>query len=160
MERKNLQTYNMIYSYLMECTKTGVCKIGKSNNPLKRLETIKTGNPFVTLVGVSEIKEQELHKMYDEFRFSGEWFDFPENIKKEVYLLFNPFTDSIKNKNNIISEELLKKIKTLDENFDIVKVNEFTDIIFNKLGADGYRNLLQNCEEFNLLVSKSIYLSI
>jgi len=152
----------MIYSYLMECTRTGVCKIGKSNNPLKRLETIKTGNPFVKLIGVSEIKEQELHKTYAEFRFSGEWFDFPENIKKDVYLLFEPFTESIKNKNKnkFVSEELLKKIKTLDENFDMVKVNEFTDIIFNKLGADGYRELLQNCEEFNLLVSKSIYLSI
>ena len=150
----------MIYSYLMECTKTGVCKIGKSNNPLKRLETIKTGNPFVTLVGVSEIKEQELHKTYADFRFSGEWFDFPENIKKDVYLLFKPFVDSDKFNYKVIDEELIKKIKMLDENFDLVKVNEFTDIIFNKLGVNGFRKLLQDCKEFNDLASKSIYLSI
>ena len=150
----------MIYSYLMECSRTGVCKIGKSNNPLKRLETIKTGNPFVNLIGVSEIKELKLHKMYDEFRFSGEWFNFPENIKKEVYLLFKPFISSDKVNDKVIDEELIKKIKMLDENFDLVKVNEFTDIIFNKLGVNGCRGLLQDCKEFNDLVSKSIYLSI
>jgi hypothetical protein len=52
----------MVYSYLIECTRTGVCKIGKSKNPSKRLVSIKTANPFVELVGISELKEEDLHK--------------------------------------------------------------------------------------------------
>ncbi len=149
----------MIYSYLIECTRTGVCKIGKSNNPIKRLESIKVGNPFVKLIGISEIKENDLHVKYDEFRFSGEWFEFPENIKNEVYSLFKPIEHKITDKQEI-DKEFLNKIKELDENFDLVKVNEFTDIVFKKLGSKGYLKLLKNCKEFNDLASKSIYLSI
>ena len=150
----------MVYSYLIECTRTGVCKIGKSNNPIKRLETIKIGNPFVKLIGISELKENVLHVKYDKFRFSGEWFEFPENIKVEVYSLFKPIDSyNITNKKEI-DEELLNKIKKLDENFNLVKVNEFTDIIFNKLGSKGYSKLLKNCKEFNELVSKYAYLSL
>jgi len=150
----------MVYSYLIECTRTGVCKIGKSNNPIKRFSCIKSGNPFVKLIGVNELKEYDLHKRYGEFRFSGEWFEFPENIKVEVYSLFKPIdSNNITNKKEI-DEEFLNKIKKLDENFHLVKVNEFTDIIFNKLGSKGYSKLLKNCKEFNNLVSKSIYLSI
>lgn len=150
----------MMYSYLIECTRTGVCKIGKSNNPIKRLESIKTGNPFVKLIGLSELKENDLHVKYGEFRFSGEWFEFPENIKNEVYSLFKPIENYGKINNQEIDKEFLNKIKELDEKFNLVKVNEFTDIVFKKLGSKGYSKLLKNCKEFNELVSKSIYLSI
>jgi hypothetical protein len=144
-------------TYLIECSKTGVCKIGKSNTPLKRFDSIKTGNPFVVLIGVSELNESELHEKYSEFRFSGEWFDFPKNIKEEVYSKFKPFENV---KNEFVNDEFIKKIKILDENFDIVSVNKFTDLVYNKLGKGAYIELLRNCQEFNDLVSKSAYLSL
>lgn len=150
----------MVYSYLIECSRTKVCKIGKSNKPLKRFETIKTSNPFVKLVGVSELKEQDLHKQYDEFRFAGEWFDFPDNIKSEVYSLFKPLNELNTVNDNFVNDKFLEKIKMLDENFDAEKVDEFTDNLYKKLGMNGYRELLHECCEFNDLVSRAMYLSL
>jgi hypothetical protein len=150
----------MIYSYLLECNRTGVCKIGKSSNPIKRFTSLKTANPFITMIGVSELKEEELHKKYAEFRFSGEWFEFPENVKNQIYQLFKPLDNFHEIKNEFISEKLLNKIKKLNEEFDRLKFDKFTDKIFKELGPTEFKKLLHDCDEFKDLVSNSMILSL
>ena len=63
-------------------------------------------------------------------------------------------------KNEFITEKLLNKIKKLNEEFDIVKVNEFTENVFKDLGPTNFRKLLQDCQEFNDLMSNAVILSL
>ncbi len=160
----------MQYTYLMECGKTGVCKIGRSNDPEKRLLMFKTSNPFIKLIGISGVKESYLHTKYDKFRFSGEWFEFPREVKYEVYSFFKPFNDE--NKANILkplndetkvndpNQEILDIVKILSVEFDIVKINEYDNTIYNKLGPRSYRKLLRTCNEFRDLMTNAMLMSI
>ena len=58
-------------------------KLGKGNNPTKRLRTFQTGNPCtLTLLGTIECEdstqafelEKELHERFKHLRDRGEWF--------------------------------------------------------------------------------------
>jgi hypothetical protein len=67
--------------YIMQCSQTGVVKIGVSNNPVSRLSAIQTGYPFLLklerIIKTDEprLLERQLHKLLDDFRLKGEWFD-------------------------------------------------------------------------------------
>ena len=53
-------------------------KIGKSNNPIKRLKTLRTANPTVKLICFGKKKsESTLHLMFKRYLVGGEWFDLP-----------------------------------------------------------------------------------
>lgn len=72
-------------------------KIGKTNNPLKRLETLQTSNAsslkFIYLFDCNDNYEKRLHKLLEEYktRSSSEWFNL-KNINLYSYLkkLNNP----------------------------------------------------------------------
>jgi hypothetical protein len=60
--------------------KRKVCKIGVSNNPDKRLQTVQVGYPwdlkmhrYVKIANAVDI-EKKLHNRFADFRLNGEWF--------------------------------------------------------------------------------------
>lgn len=84
------QVYFKSYSYLIKDTRSNIYKIGKSDDPIKRYNSLKTANPFIEFIGVNLIAEKDLHKKYSQYRYTGEWFEFPDKIKNEVLKLFKP----------------------------------------------------------------------
>jgi DNA-binding XRE family transcriptional regulator len=63
-------------------------KIGFATNPSKRIASIQTSSPFkldvVLIIDGNFETEQNLHKMFREYRHTGEWFEFVEPIKKFI----------------------------------------------------------------------------
>lgn len=74
------------YAYLMADSQ-GLYKIGYSNNPATRLKSITSKSNPVTLVCQipserCNFLEYELHKMFHDFRVSGEWFELaPDDVE-------------------------------------------------------------------------------
>lgn len=65
--------------YIFLDKQSGVCKIGRSSNVLRRLSGIQTGYPFelvvyLTLKGLGDL-ERTFHELLSDFRLKGEWFD-------------------------------------------------------------------------------------
>ena len=154
----------IICSYLIEDTKNNLYKIGKSNDPINRLKTFKVSNPFVKLIGVSFIKEKYLHSVYFKYRVVGEWFNFTNEIKNEVFKLFKPINE--KNNNYILNDYFMNDFAILNE-FVILEqeknyqgINNLSSRIFNKIGSKNYRKLLAEDDEFNRIVSSAIYMNL
>lgn len=73
------------YVYLLY-SESGLYKIGVSNDVEKRMSTLKTGSGYpIMCLAYYKTKdkpttvERILHKLFDEFRVQGEWFDFPKD---------------------------------------------------------------------------------
>ena len=81
-DRKKTKKSNQVYIIKMqdESLAETVYKIGISNAPGKRLQTLNTSSPFeLTMVHrfvaePAEDAEKQLHAMYQNTRLSGEWF--------------------------------------------------------------------------------------
>jgi len=72
-------------AYLIFDTKTELTKIGESNNPKKRLYSLKTSNPNLVLVYYQkDLNEKELHKKYYLKRVFREWFKLTINDYIEI----------------------------------------------------------------------------
>jgi len=60
-------------------------KIGYAEDPSKRIPSIQTSSPFrlevLLIIDGDYSVEKKLHSKFQEFRVSGEWFDFTEEIK-------------------------------------------------------------------------------
>jgi len=72
--------------YLITNREKGICKIGFSNNPEKRLLQLQTGNPYkltleCTIDGSIDL-ERELHEQFKSLSLVGEWFNFTKEIKE------------------------------------------------------------------------------
>lgn len=73
-------------------------KIGKSNDPIKRLKSLQTGCPSkITMVGAIKCKsenhafrvESAFHKYFSEKRKDGEWFHCTDFILTKVWDVLN-----------------------------------------------------------------------
>ena len=74
-ERCSKNTNNKIKTYIMKDAKTGLYKIGKSNNPEYREKTLQAEKPTIKTIKVFDYNiESKLHKDYNEQRVRGEWF--------------------------------------------------------------------------------------
>jgi hypothetical protein len=66
--------------YFIQSDVTGSIKIGRSNNPKRRLGDLQTGNPRkIKLISVIEGKghlEKKLHESLKDFKLRLEWFDY------------------------------------------------------------------------------------
>lgn len=81
--QKLLESGYSVYVYLMEDTRNGLFKIGKSNNPLKRERTLQSEVPTTYLrfaLPCEESMESELHQRYSSFRKRGEWFEIDSSM--------------------------------------------------------------------------------
>lgn len=69
---------NVGYVYLFTCEKIGVCKIGFSKDPHKRLNHVQVGFPYkLILANYREgtmLDEKNLHNKNSQRRLNGEWF--------------------------------------------------------------------------------------
>lgn len=70
-----------MHLYIMQQHHTNLIKIGRSNNPQKRLKQLQTGSPYVIkmlkiFTGLGNM-ERELHALLSDYRIrnNGEWFD-------------------------------------------------------------------------------------
>ena len=151
----------IIYSYLIEDTTNNLYKIGKSNDPTNRLKTLKISNPFIKLIGISLIKEKYLHQFYFKYRIVGEWFNFPNEIKNEVFKLFKPITEKpAKNKSWVLANYYMNEFVILEQQKNYQGINNLSNRIFNKIGSKNYRKLLAEDDEFNRIVSSAIYMNL
>ncbi len=80
--------------YVIECQ--GYVKIGIADYAGFRLQTLQTGNPFtLTLLAHAQFTdvvatENQLHKLYSQYRHRGEWFKLPPRELQELLRLFGP----------------------------------------------------------------------
>lgn len=73
-------------------------KIGRSNNPEKRVSELKTANPSIRLIFYGNgDKEKILHQMFENCRVAREWFDLTDAQVREAKSLIgedlNRFTN-------------------------------------------------------------------
>jgi hypothetical protein len=73
------------YTYIIEDKAHATVKIGKTkNDPILRLNQLKTANPSISLLHVfpaSQFSESELHDKFSDFQKDLEWFFFAKSIK-------------------------------------------------------------------------------
>lgn len=85
--------------YIMQMAKTGAFKIGRSNNPHKRLGQLQTGCPYtirlILVLPNQGHREKEIHKgmmAYKTRVYRGEWFreegwgSLPEWVYEQIPL--------------------------------------------------------------------------
>ena len=89
----------------------GYTKIGKADDPQKRLRELQTGSPFpLTLKFVTEggfEKESQIHSALSKYRVNGEWFEI-------TYDWCDEFVDFLVKSNKVESNvEKTKKYKNL-----------------------------------------------
>lgn len=76
-----------VFTYLMEDTRNGLIKIGKSKNPERREKTLQSEAPTVELriaVPTASGFEYELHNNFAHLRRRGEWFELSSSDLKSV----------------------------------------------------------------------------
>ena len=80
--------------YLIWQDGTSLYKMGKANNPSKRLKELQTGHSgklhLIAEMPCSEAlrKESYLHAKYKQYRVHGEWFNIPPTLLHEVFAEF------------------------------------------------------------------------
>ena len=72
-----------------------IIKIGYADDPSKRIPSIQTSSPYelevLLIIEGNYDKENELHKRFQIYRTSGEWFEYSEELKQ--YILENQNLD-------------------------------------------------------------------
>lgn len=66
------------FTYLMEDTRNGLIKIGKSKNPERREGTLQSEAPSIEMrfaIPADDYFERDLHAEFSDFRRRGEWFE-------------------------------------------------------------------------------------
>jgi len=89
--RRGLASHGRGYVYLLkDLDVTGYCKIGRTNDPIRRIGHFDTMLPFRTdVLAVIETSdcvglETVLHHQYADKRVRGEWFDLTEDDIAEI----------------------------------------------------------------------------
>jgi DNA-binding Xre family transcriptional regulator len=63
-------------------------KIGYAEDPSKRIPSIQTSSPFqlevLLIIDGDYSIERDLHQKFQDFRVSGEWFEFNDDIKSFI----------------------------------------------------------------------------
>lgn len=91
-------------------------KIGSATDMDKRMVAYRTHNPFIEWVRYtkgSEKDEKKLHKKYKEYRTTGEWFQFPDEVVTELLQKFQTeFPYFAKKEKPLTVSEVREAIKT------------------------------------------------
>ena len=81
------KAYFDVFTYLMEDTRNGMIKIGKSKNPERREKTLQSEAPSIEMriaVPTESDFESILHDEFDHLRRRGEWFELSSLETKNV----------------------------------------------------------------------------
>ncbi len=77
-----------VHTYIIKDTASLQFKIGKSTNIEKRIKLFSTSNPNLELILIIEKNiEKELHLLFRERRYKGEWFKLTDSDLK--FIKFN-----------------------------------------------------------------------
>ena len=69
------KTEDVVKTYLMKDSNTGLYKIGKSVKPKRREKTLQSEKPTIKMVKIwNKDIEKKLHRLYSKHRVRGEWF--------------------------------------------------------------------------------------
>ena len=124
-----------MYVYLIFDPFSKLVKIGKSENPIKRLATIKNANPFAELFFYSDkFTEKELHEKFKDKRVMLEWFNLD---KKDLYSITNSYQlipKKLHYSNSLKFEKRQKKIEKANSLFTEsynYKCENIPDIVFS-----------------------------
>jgi hypothetical protein len=81
-------------TYFIADKSRGVIKIGKSDTPHARLRTLQTANAerltlelILTEMSLKDWQEDRLHSRFNEYRLSGEWFQYSPELREFVQLM-------------------------------------------------------------------------
>jgi hypothetical protein len=78
------------FVYLIRLQKTQIYKIGKADDPERRLSGLQTANPFELNLLYSFkadnvfVAERELHRVLDHIRMGGEWFKLLPKQREKI----------------------------------------------------------------------------
>lgn len=90
------QLFSQKYLYFIACG--DLIKIGVSNSPDARLETLQTGAPgkleLIASIPKSGHHETEAHKRFDHLRVYGEWFRYTSEIDAFIQELKNEISNT------------------------------------------------------------------
>lgn len=96
-KEKSKQSNENDYVYIIGNKKEGICKIGYSKNPFKRLKELQTGCPYkleiFVVVRGNISTESLLQKKYKKYKSNGEWFFYKEDLKKSIESIENTEKD-------------------------------------------------------------------
>jgi hypothetical protein len=101
------------YVYLIWAEGTSHYKIGRTNNPAKRLKALQTGvSGNLQLIACVEYPnpastETLLHRKFNGFRHGGEWFNFHPFVMPEVLGCFGVMTEWDKQRLESITEKVI-----------------------------------------------------
>lgn len=102
-------------------------KIGKAENPKKRLKSLQTGNPIELELQYTKKSQKSLeletklhnHKLIKEFRIRGEWFKLPDNILKYIVIEFGFDCHIVEQPKNV---NKINKLNLSENTFNFDKV--------------------------------------
>lgn len=109
--------------YLGHDFKTGLTKIGFSDDPQTREKTLQTAAPTLKIIAVADgtkTTEKELHHKYKEHHVILEWFAFNRTT---IEMIIADFGD----KSREISRELIEKITVENKELSVDKLYNYFD---------------------------------
>ena len=106
--------------YFIQDLKTGLVKIGKSNNPKLRLKTLQTGSSselkVIKTIPGGIYLEQIIHKYFSHLRKKGEWFILDSELRAFINNNRNISISSVLEVTyDFLSYNELKYIKSIDK---------------------------------------------
>lgn len=139
----------MEYAYLIKSGDN--YKIGKSNNPQRRLNSIMTSNLNAELICYGTgVKEKELHHIFSNKRIKGEWFNLNETDIQKIILLIKDDNVRPEVYDKLDDIELLNKLMTKITTMSLRKVSDNPDkypksyAYYRKIMGDMYMSIGYN----------------
>lgn len=134
-------------------------KIGYSNNPMKRLKALQTGNSFeleiLTIIDGDISMEKMLHKKFNNFKIKNEWFTYSEEIKEFIFFInYLYFVENKIKKFYIICYFDLSRY-SINSLFEILKFGLYMKSYYEKEILDKYSDYFkENSNPIELFESK------
>lgn len=118
--------------YFIGNLEQGYVKIGKSDNPEKRLQSLQTGNPaklvlYKTIPNVADEYETYVQGLFEKDRVEGEWFKLTDELLKFMFETAN--NNEVKSKFKIKSSKY-PTLLTVEENNNLFRECEAQNVPF------------------------------
>lgn len=118
----------MYYTYFAEEVSSNLIKIGRSRTPIKRVKSLSYKlSKKLTLLGVTEEAEKDVHETFSSKRHQGEWFVDCEEIRAYIKKQTRTINEDPEHKKpfkriyNYIEYKMQWKAKDMAEFFGVSK---------------------------------------
>jgi hypothetical protein len=80
-------------TYFLLCSTTKLVKIGYSCQHARRIQLLASQNSTeLTLLGICDTPEKQLHKAFEHLNHHGEWFRYTDELKTAIHHILAAFT--------------------------------------------------------------------